>query len=563
MRAHIPNHATSGFALAILAPVLAVIACSDPTQPDPTRPTATGVLRVDVSTSGEDRDADGYMVVLDGQERRSVGPTGFVVFEDVRTGSHSLELDGVATNCDVEMSQPVAITFTGSEIPQLRVLCWGTGLEVVVSTTGYRTPPPFVVTIGTSISREITANATPLRLTGFEPGQYRVSIDQLPSYCTVTGEDEVIAQVELRAVVPVPFDVSCRYPVGAIHVVTATSGTDPDPNGYLLTVDGRDYELPSTGAATIDEIAAGGHTVVLHAIASNCTVVGSTSRNLEIAVGELVPDTVQLAFQTECVRTQKIAYHLPSSSAEELGSVVVAYADGSEAVVVARGRLPAWSPDGSKLSYSDLLCYSISPWDDYSSCSGGLKVLDLQTGQAQAIPHTTYGMGSAWSPDGSTIAFVRTSPTGPDELAFVGLDGNPPAVLSLPVAWSAGRPTWSPDGQRVAFTCNTQQWREICVVRTDGSNLTRLAAGVVGESPAWSPEGSRLAFVMTVPRIALIPSDGGVLPVELGPGGDPAWSSDGTKILFAGGGGLFTMDPDGSNVVRITSGFHTQPAWRP
>jgi Tol biopolymer transport system component len=53
-------------------------------------------------------------------------------------------------------------------------------------------------------------------------------------------------------------------------------------------------------------------------------------------------------------------------------------------------------------------------------------------------------------------------------------------------------PTWSPDGQRLAFA----RHEGIYVVRPDGSGLRRVAAALEGGfEPVWSPDGQRLAYV--------------------------------------------------------------------
>lgn len=62
-------------------------------------------------------------------------------------------------------------------------------------------------------------------------------------------------------------------------------------------------------------------------------------------------------------------------------------------------------------------------------------------------------------------------------------------------------PKWSPDGTRIAFQRTTNptsnQWKsDIWVVNWDGSGLTNVTASPAyrEQSPAWAPDGSRIAF---------------------------------------------------------------------
>ena len=58
------------------------------------------------------------------------------------------------------------------------------------------------------------------------------------------------------------------------------------------------------------------------------------------------------------------------------------------------------------------------------------------------------------------------------------------------------RPTWSPDGQRIAFTSARDGNLEIYVVRSDGTNLQRLTDHPERDDfPAWHPDGKRLLIV--------------------------------------------------------------------
>ncbi|MFB6125470.1 MAG: prolyl oligopeptidase family serine peptidase [Halanaeroarchaeum sp.] len=109
------------------------------------------------------------------------------------------------------------------------------------------------------------------------------------------------------------------------------------------------------------------------------------------------------------------------------------------------------------------------------------------------------------SPDGETVAFVRSVPEDDEEyeatVHLVDVAGGEPRRFTVSEG-ADSEPRWSPSGDRIAFVSTRgadddrpQAW----VVPVDGGEaqqVTDVAGGVSGL--AWSPDGSRLAFVQQV-----------------------------------------------------------------
>jgi hypothetical protein len=84
---------------------------------------------------------------------------------------------------------------------------------------------------------------------------------------------------------------------GGIQVDVSTSGADPDPDGYLATLDGTGpaLPLPATGSAGFPEVAEGNHAVALGGLAPNCTV-DAASKAVNVVAGA----TATVGFDVSC-----------------------------------------------------------------------------------------------------------------------------------------------------------------------------------------------------------------------------------------------------------------------
>jgi TolB protein len=112
-------------------------------------------------------------------------------------------------------------------------------------------------------------------------------------------------------------------------------------------------------------------------------------------------------------------------------------------------------------------------------------------------------------------------------------------------------PSWSPDGQKLAFGYGPRIFR----LDLETGVVTRLTSTGQNYFPAWSPDGEWIVY-QSDDRVALMRPDGSLNHV-VGPEGCsyPSWSSDGKRILHYGphgeGGALYSMDLNGEDPVLI------------
>lgn len=208
---------------------------------------------------------------------------------------------------------------------------------------------------------------------------------------------------------------------------------------------------------------------------------------------------------------------------------------------------PSFSPDGTEVVFS---------WDGQAGENFDIYVLPPGRGKLRRLTgNPADEFGPAYSPDGRSIAFYRrsgdyaavylVSPFGERMERLFGLSFGPPGRKSRDdPAWSPERVNWSPDGKALAVVDRDTPDGPLRIILRDleaaGSRaLTFPPAGSYGDGyPTFSPDGQYLAFVR---RTAHHASDVFLAPVR---GGSP-------KRLVEGGGRIhgLTWTPDGRNVI--------------
>jgi Tol biopolymer transport system component len=74
-----------------------------------------GTIKITTSTTGSDKDSDGFTVSVDGSSGKSIGINSEILFSDTQQGSHNVELSDMAENCRLNNSNPRSLEVTAGD----------------------------------------------------------------------------------------------------------------------------------------------------------------------------------------------------------------------------------------------------------------------------------------------------------------------------------------------------------------------------------------------------------------------------------------------------------------
>ena len=208
----------------------------------------------------------------------------------------------------------------------------------------------------------------------------------------------------------------------------------------------------------------------------------------------------------------------------------------------------AWSPSGRKLAFIANGALRVMEADG----SHLVRLVGANDGRLQSL------MAPTWSADGQRIAFSAHRSGEPDrDIWIVNADGsNLRRLARTPDMWECDV-DWSPVGGRIVFSEVAGYFLKLYVMKTNGSQIRRLAPKSLSQgrtfqaaAPDWSPGGRRIAFTgwrgsILNAEIVVMEANGGSrvwLTNDDVPDRDPVWSPDGTGIAFVRGGTGLALD---------------------
>ena len=230
---------------------------------------------------------------------------------------------------------------------------------------------------------------------------------------------------------------------------------------------------------------------------------------------------------------------------------------------------PRIAPDNSRLAFSSL-----------GRLGFQIRVYSMLLGRMVNFPSVGgTNLSPAWSPDGKELAY-SSSRSGDPEIWIADANGS----LARRITSFRGpdvSPVYNPKtGSQIAWISGRTGLPQLYIMGTDGSAVTRLTDGGYASSPSWSPNGQFLAFAWNRKYGPGAPGGQDIYVMEIatkrwiqvthdiGQCDFPSWSPDGRHIVFANTpdgkaahSKVWTMLADGTQRRALTGPGADMPNW--
>ena len=209
----------------------------------------------------------------------------------------------------------------------------------------------------------------------------------------------------------------------------------------------------------------------------------------------------------------------------------------------AADRWPVWSPDGSRLVFSQ---QRAGIFDLYQKPANGAGAEALLL----ASPETK--AATSWSSDGRSLLYTVTSSKTSSEVWVLPMAGDPKPWPFLNSTFNGGSSAFSPDGHWVAYQYDESGRYEIYVRPFPGPGGQWQVSTAGGKDPRWRPDGKELYYIAPDSRLMAAPiaSSGTAL--------QPGLPTALFQPRIAGGGGplsgtrqQYDVAPDGRFLINV------------
>ncbi|MGE5927481.1 MAG: Ig-like domain-containing protein [Gemmatimonadota bacterium] len=403
---------------------------SEPINPTTLRDSTVRLLRDGVAVRGTIRPAPGPVPGVE-----------FVPAEPLLPATtYRLVFDGRITDLSgdaLEVPDPIEFVTFGEG---------GTGVLTVITTTqGTDQPDGYAIMVDGRFAENIGVSDTVV-ITGLGAGEHHVLLSAMSEYCYATGGLYRQARLTPTLDARVVFNVVCTD-LPELELRVATTGVERDEDGYRVVVNRLwDASVPPEGTLPLREVRYGINVVSLYDVRHNCRDPQGLRRVVDLTAGQTGTVSFTLRCTPDFTPPERIAFasYLPTG----LSAIVIADADGANRLQLTDGtaedRLPAWSPDGSRLAF-----VRGSEWDPsqvflVNADGSGLRerVLTFNPGTIVSIAWISAGQELALSTATGVVYVIRTD-------GDIDASGDP-AVRQFGAGYSSYGSAWSPVEPRIA-----------------------------------------------------------------------------------------------------------------
>jgi Tol biopolymer transport system component len=443
-------------------------------------------------------------------------------------------------------------------------------------------------------------------VSGLTVGTHSVYLNNVSSNCRGTTQLTRSFTIQAGATTTVTYSFTCTtqtIATGTIEIVTNTTGSNLDPDGYTYQVDSAAVrEIGINTTVTVGKFKLGQHVVKLDGIAANCSLSGSNPRVVNVTQDA----TVQAVFSVTCSAggTGSIQASVPTTgqNLDPNGyTLTVDGGTGQHADVNASITFSGLTAGDHSVRLTTTTvannCSVTGPNPQTVTVTSGQtaqlsfpiacimalnnQILFLSTRDAGSTTeiyfmnpdgtnikrltnNTRDDQDEAVSPDGKKIVFARhEGSTLLFHLYTMNSDGTNQVRITNG-AFNDTDPEWNPDGTKIAFESDRDGSPNVFIMNSDGTGVTQITTDNNENGDVdWSPDGSKIVYESHPPGISsavfVINADGTGKQNLTGSagGGNPNWSVNGTQITFqsgrSGNPDVWVMNADGSNQHALTT----------
>jgi hypothetical protein len=406
---------------------------------------------------------------------------------------------------------------------------------VTVATTGSPPDPNgYQVTLDGGTGQHVDADGI-LRVNDVPVGSHAVGLGDVATNCSVSGGPSRQVAVTTGSITDVRFVVTCSQTgggSGSIVVTAQTTGSDIDPDGYTILVNGDALaSVPASGQQTIPGLTPGDYVVQLDGVAGNCQIDGTNGRRVTVLDGQSSPVNYSITCDALPPETGSIRVSTTTSGSDQDSGYEFTVDGGSSTTI---GANDAATVDNLAPGQHTVVLSGVA---DNCSVEGGTS--QEVTVSSGTTADASFNINCS-ATTGTIQVNVSTSGDQPDNDGYtVRLDGSNPKAID------AG------ESESVSYTDVPVGDHEVTISNVNG-NCT-VAEGTSQPAPVTAGETKQISFnVSCAPQQAQT----GSLQIRTSTDGEDQ-DSDGYDLALDDGPARHIGPSDAITIGDVAPGNHT------